>query len=65
LTKGRSKKEVTGIDDVRRFFMVTATDTRQPHTAIKGKTYPRNEDERQRSMPQVYSDFGFKDLSYL
>ncbi len=59
------QKEVTAIDDIRRFFMVIATDTRQPHTTIKGKTYARNEDETQRSMPQVYSDFGFKNSSYL
>src|SRR5215208_3976271 len=29
--------EVTGIDDIRRFFMVSATDTAQPRTETEGR----------------------------
>jgi len=38
-------REVTGLDDIRRFFMVTATDTRQPHTVTEGKTQVGTKDE--------------------
>jgi hypothetical protein len=34
-------REVSGIDDIRRFFMVTATDSRQPGTQTDGKTDAR------------------------
>jgi hypothetical protein len=40
-------REVTGIDDIRRFFMVTATDSRQPGTDMQGKTNARIKEKTQ------------------
>jgi hypothetical protein len=45
-------REVKGIEDIRRFFMVTATDSRQPHTEIEGKTETRTKEETQGLTPE-------------
>jgi hypothetical protein len=39
--------EVKGIEDIRRFFMVTATDSRQPHSEIEAKTETKTKEEIQ------------------
>jgi hypothetical protein len=40
-------RKVTGIDDIRRFFMVTATDSRHPSTEMEAKTHARIKEEAQ------------------
>ena len=40
-------REVTGVDDIRRFFMVTATDSRHPGTEMEAKTHARIKQEAQ------------------
>jgi hypothetical protein len=40
-------REVKGIEDIRRFFMVTATDSRQPHSEIEAKTETKTKEEIQ------------------
>src|SRR5215210_4747523 len=49
-------REVTGLDDIRRFFMVTATDTRQPHTVTEGKTQVGTKDETQDPIAEMGPD---------
>jgi hypothetical protein len=41
-------REVTGVDDIRRFFMATATDSRHPGTEMEAKTHARIKQEAQR-----------------
>jgi hypothetical protein len=49
--------EVTGIDDIRRFFMVSATDTTQPRTETEGrKEAGGSKDESQGSMLRIGPD---------
>jgi hypothetical protein len=43
-------REISGIDDIRRFFMITATDSRQPGTEIDGKMDARIKEEKQDSI---------------
>jgi hypothetical protein len=40
-------REVTGIDDIRRFFMVTATDSRQLVTELEGGMHVRTKEKIQ------------------
>jgi hypothetical protein len=40
-------REVRGIDDIRRFFMVTATASRRPGTKIEGKIHTRTSEQTQ------------------
>jgi hypothetical protein len=49
-------REVTGLDDIRRFFMVTATDTRQPDTGTEGKTQVGTKNETQDPIPEMGPD---------
>jgi hypothetical protein len=41
-------REVTGVDDTRRFFMATTTDSRHPGTEMEAKTHARIKQEAQR-----------------
>jgi hypothetical protein len=43
-------REVTGIDDIRRLFMVTATDSRLPKTELKGRMHARTKEKTQDPM---------------
>ena len=50
-------KEVRGIDDIRRFFRVSATETMQPRMETEGrKDAGGSKDESQGSMPRIGPD---------